>query len=82
MFVYRQARIVVLPVSMNGYIICSLSVLVLYPTLVVRSITRPTLHPQTRTHSFPPNAMLNGSESGTKKADVVRTFRGVKFFFW
>jgi len=52
---------------MNGYIICSLSVLVLYPTLVVRSITRPTLHPQIRTHSFP-NAMLNANGTMDLKA--------------
>ncbi len=43
----------VLPVSMNRCIICSLSVLVLYPTLVVRSISRHTLYLQPRTHSSP-----------------------------
>jgi hypothetical protein len=44
----------VLPVSMNGCIICSPSVLVLYPypTLVVHFISRHTLHLQIRTHSM------------------------------
>lgn len=51
--IYSQARIMVFPVSMNGCIICSLSVLVLYPTLVVRSIGRHTLYLETRTS---PNA--------------------------
>jgi hypothetical protein len=71
----------VFPVSMNGCVICSLSVLVLYPTLVVRSIGRHTLYLQTRTHSSPNACAYNEAEAKSREVVDVRTFRGVKFFF-
>lgn len=75
----RQARLMVFPVSMNGCIICSLPVLVLYPTLVVRSSGRHTLYLQTRTHSSPMH--VHTMKAMSREAVDVRTFRGVKFFF-
>lgn len=79
--VYSQARIMVFPVSMNGCVICSLPVLVLYQTLVVRSIGRHTLYLETRAPSCPnPNACAY-NETISRRVVDVRTFRGVKFFF-
>jgi hypothetical protein len=70
--IHRQARIVVLPVSMNWCIIRSLSVLVLYPTLVVRSIGRHTLYLQTRTHSSPIHVHSMELKVGRRCPDVPR----------
>jgi hypothetical protein len=80
---HRQARIMVFPVSMNGCIICCLSVLVLYPTLVVRSIGRHTLYLQTRTYTSPMHVhtMKLKRYQDCRRRDDVRTFRGVEFFF-
>ena len=79
-WIYSQARIMVFPVSMNGCIICSLSVLVLYPTLVVRSISYHTLYLDSYAlHSSPMH--VHRMKAISREAVEVRTFRGAKFFF-
>ncbi len=69
----------VLPVTLTGCIICSLPVLLLYPTLVVRSIIRHTLHLPTGT--LIPNYMYILLGVRTVTIAWTWTLRGVKFFF-
>jgi hypothetical protein len=70
----------VFPVSMNGCIICSLSVLVLYPTLVVRSISRHTLYLQTRTHTSRNACAYNESEAISREPSTFGQSAGLNFF--
>lgn len=69
----------VLPVTLTGCIIYSLPVLLLYPTLVVRSIIRHTLHLPTGT--LIPNCMYTLLGVLTVEDRSLGTLRGVKSFF-
>lgn len=73
----------VLPVSMNRCIICFLSVLILYPTLVVRSISRHTLYLQPRTHSSPTHVHLMDMDlkQFENRSRLSGHSAGLNFFF-
>lgn len=77
--VRRQARFMVLPVTLTGCIIDSLPVLLLYPTLVIRFIIRHTLHLPTGTHI--PNCMYTFFGLRTEDWSLACILRGVKFFW-
>ncbi len=76
-----QARIMVFPVSiMNDLYYMLVSALVLYLTLVVRSIGRHN-YIYRLVHTHPPMHVHTMNLKATSREVVdVRTFRGVKFF--